>query len=376
MDDIEDSSDLGKFLDEEDDIKPIDIDRKASEPSNPDPFAYGPMGARKSQEPAKEEPAATNPASDASKPELDAQNPAPDASNSAPDSSNPAPETPNPAPEVPNPVPEGSNPAPETPPLEGEGGAIPPGDPNAVPDPFANPEDEADSHDINFVNKGEYVDLIEKVPTLKRMLIGAGWSTRSFEGGGIDVDISLFLLNKYDKTREDEDFVFYNNDKACGGAVHHLGDSRSGAGDGDDENIFIDVNGIPFDIIKIVFVFSIYDPEMEGHHFGQVKNMFLRIVNKDDGHEVMRYQINDQDHRSGNALIVGTMIREGPKWIFEADAQISNGGLAKVATDYDIVVKELQSTGDNEVGEGVDKMFEGGQDEQTSDDAGESGESL
>lgn len=196
----------------------------------------------------------------------------------------------------------------------------------------------------NYIAKGEYIDLIEKIPTLKRILVGAGWSQKALEERRVDVDLSLFLCDKTDTTRIDEDFIFYNNPKACDGAVHHMSDSRTGAGAGDDENVFIDLNGVPFDIIKIVFVFSIYDPEITGQHFGLIKNLYIRFVNKDDGEEIFRYKLDEKDYQGGNAIVAGMLIREGPKWIFEASATPSNGGLAKFATDYGIIVKELQSS--------------------------------
>jgi len=212
--------------------------------------------------------------------------------------------------------------------------------------------EKAFEHDTNYIKKGEYMDILEKIPHLRRIMIGAGWQKRLVEGEYLDVDISIFLLDRNNQTRVDEDFVFYNNDKACEGAVHHYGDSRAGAGDGDDESIFVDLNGLPFDIMKIVFVYSLYDPEIKGHHFGMIRKIHFRLYNKDDGHEVVRYLIADDDHKGGNVFIAGALIREGPKWIFEAQAQTLNGGLARVATDYGIIVKELQGTGENTVGEG------------------------
>ncbi len=204
----------------------------------------------------------------------------------------------------------------------------------------------------NYIHKGEYIDLTEAVPTLKRILIGAGWDQKSMEET-VDVDLSLFMCNKHDETRIDEDFIFYNNERACDGAVQHLGDSRSGAGAGDDETIFIDLNGVPFDILKIVCVLSIYDPDFDGHHFGMVDNVYIRFVNKDDNEELFRYALDNKDREGGNAIILGTLIREGPKWIYEAAAHGFNGGLAKVATDYGIIIKELQSTLD--VDDSIDK---------------------
>ncbi|HIL29506.1 MAG TPA: hypothetical protein EYG18_09575, partial [Micavibrio sp.] len=134
-------------------------------------------------------------------------------------------------------------------------------------------------------------------------------------------------------------------------AVRHNYDSRTGAGDGDDETINVELNGVPFDLLKVVVVLSIYDPDFEGHHFGKVKNVYMRIVDKSDGLELFRYKLEDDLMSKGNALIIGTLIREGPKWIFEANSSDTiNGGLAKYATDYGIIVKELQSTGINEDG--------------------------
>ena len=205
--------------------------------------------------------------------------------------------------------------------------------------------------EIHYIKRGEYVDLKEKRPGLHNIIIGAGWDQRAFEEEPLDLDISLFFLNRDDVTREDNDFVFYNNMTAYEGAVKHNFDSRTGAGDGDDETINIDFNGVPFDLLKIVLVLSIYDPEFEGHHFGKVKNVYMRLVDKADGQEIFRYKLEDDLMSKGNALIVGTLIREGPKWIFEANSSDTiNGGLAKYATDYGIIVKELQSSGvDNEI---------------------------
>ena len=165
----------------------------------------------------------------------------------------------------------------------------------------------------------------------------------------------MFLLDKKDMTRVDEDFVFYNNETACEGAIKHMGDNRAGtATAGDNENFNIDLNGIPFDILKIVFVLSVYDPDLVGKHFGMIKNIYFRIFNQGENEEMVRYRLNPDDHKGGNGMVVGTMIREGPKWIFEANTEISNGGLAKIATQYGLIIKELQSTGEETFGEKMD----------------------
>ena len=195
-----------------------------------------------------------------------------------------------------------------------------------------------------YIHRGEYVDLIEKIPALKRIVIGAGWDQLSPEAELVDVDLSLFLCDKTDQTRIDEDFIFYNNERACDGAVHHLSDSRTGAGAGDDEEVFVDLNGLPFDIIKIVCVLSIYDPEIKGHNFSMIKNLYIRFVNKDDGQEIFRYAPAPEDCQGGTAMTIGVLMREGPRWIYEATAETTNGGLAKIATDYGLIIREMQSS--------------------------------
>lgn len=196
----------------------------------------------------------------------------------------------------------------------------------------------------NLLKKHDYFDLLKRCPTLKQITIGVGWEQRFFEEVKIDVDLSLFLLDKTGKTRKDEDFVFYNNGTACDGSIRHGGDSRTGAGDGDDETIFIDFNGLPFDILRIMFVLSIYDQDLVGHHFGMVRDMYIRLIDREDGSELVRYMPEEHSLDGAKAVFLVCLHREGPKWFFEALGDRAQGDLANVATQYDIIVKELQST--------------------------------
>jgi tellurium resistance protein TerD len=196
----------------------------------------------------------------------------------------------------------------------------------------------------NIVKKHDYYDLIKRCPTLKQIAIGVGWEQRFFEEVRIDVDLSLFMLDKTGKTRKDEDFVFYNNSTAFDGSVRHGGDSRTGAGDGDDETVFIDFNGLPFDILRIMFVLSIYDQDLAGHHFGMVRDLYIRLVDREDGSEIIRFNLEEDALNGAKAMYLMCLHREGPKWFFEALGDRAQGDLANVATQYDIIVKELQST--------------------------------
>lgn len=200
--------------------------------------------------------------------------------------------------------------------------------------------------EYKLIHKGDYMDLLRKDPTLKRIRIGAGWEQRLLEEERMDIDLSAFILNIHEQTRVDEDFIFYNNDSGAEGGVKFLGDSRTGAGEGDDEAMTIDLNALPFDISKIVFVISIYDEESKGHNFSLARDVFLRVVNDDDQNEICRFVFEGADElKGGNAIYVAMLIREGQKWYFEVKAEVVNGGLAEVATRYGIIVREVQSTG-------------------------------
>ena len=191
----------------------------------------------------------------------------------------------------------------------------------------------------NKVKTGAQVNMTEKDPALKSIQVGVGWDLKAFESDPLDLDASVFLLDRDDKTRVDEDFIFYNNLKDREGAVIHKGDSRTGAGEGDDEIIHIDLSALSFDVMKIVFVLSIYDMEFNDHNFSFVKNVYFRVTNDNDGHEMFRYELDDEltEHEG---LIIGTMERIGAEWIFNAVGQTVENGLGKIADDYGIIVLE------------------------------------
>lgn len=189
------------------------------------------------------------------------------------------------------------------------------------------------------VKKAEEINITRLDPTIRDVTIGVGWDLKRFEGDPIDLDVSVFLLDKNDRTREDEDFVFYNNMGAREGAVKHMGDSRTGAGDGDDENVIINLMALPFEIVKIAFVLSIYDLDLNSNNFTMVKNVYFRMVNNETKLETFRF---DMDDALGEAtgLFIGYVERVGSDWIFKAMAEPIYGGLSKIAADYGIIVAQ------------------------------------
>lgn len=190
------------------------------------------------------------------------------------------------------------------------------------------------------LQRGQQVNLTRLDPTLKRVMIGVGWDIIGFEAELPDLDASIFLLDKTEKTKADEDFIFYNNLKSADGAVEHMGDNRTGAGDGDDENILIDLMSLSFEVLKIPFVISIYDAAVKRQNFQSVRNCFLRIINDETGIELMRFHLDKEFQESPNAtgVVVGFLERSGPNWFFEGTGRMLENGLKEIATEYGIVV--------------------------------------
>lgn len=189
------------------------------------------------------------------------------------------------------------------------------------------------------VAKGETVHLSELDHTLKTMHIGVGWDIPGVDSNGIDVDVSLFLLDKNDQTREDSDFIFYNNLTTCEGAVTHKGDNRTGIGEGDDEVILVTLSGLPFDVLKMVFVISIYDAEMRDQSVTLLRNCFIRIVNAESDRELLRFPIGEEFTQTDSyAIVMAELMREGPVWMFVAKGEPITGNLGKIATQYGIMV--------------------------------------
>jgi tellurium resistance protein TerD len=215
---------------------------------------------------------------------------------------------------------------------------------DAIPEEPVREAEDYDDKERNFAKKGDFFDLMEKRPQLTRLQIGVGWDQRNMEVEPIDLDVSVFLLNKEEETREDEDFIFYNHMVALEGGVKHEGDNRTGAGDGDDENISIDLNMIPFDILKIMIVLSVYDQDMKGHHIKMTRNIFVRIVDSEDKDEIVRFNVEEEHLSTATAIKMAALVREGPKWYFEPIAEPVVGGLGKVATEYGLIIQELAST--------------------------------
>ncbi len=188
--------------------------------------------------------------------------------------------------------------------------------------------------------QGQEVNLHEVDPGLHRVRVCIGWEApEESQGFPVDLDGSCFLLGRDDRVRNDKDFVFYNNLETDGGIVKHHGDTLEG-GEGDRETIDIDLEALHFDVEKVVFTVTIHNAEERQQNFGLVKNAYIRIVNLDTQEELARFGLTD-GAASDNAYVFGEINRIGMGWKFKAVGQGSNGGLYKIARDFNVNVAPM-----------------------------------
>ncbi len=188
------------------------------------------------------------------------------------------------------------------------------------------------------LRKGQKVDLTKGNPSLKKILVGLGWDVKRYDGGfDFDLDAAAFLLGANGKVNSDADFVFYNNLKDPSGAVEHMGDNLTGAGEGDDEEVRIDLEKIPANVEKIDFTVTIYDADVRNQTFGQVENAYIRVVDDATGQELIRYDLGE-DFSVETAVVVGEIYRNKGEWKFNAIGSGFSGGLGALGRNYGVNV--------------------------------------
>jgi len=187
------------------------------------------------------------------------------------------------------------------------------------------------------LSKGGNVSLTKAAPGLASVVVGLGWDLRTTTGADFDLDSSALLLDASSKVPTDKHFVFFNNLTSPEGAVEHLGDNLTGAGEGDDEQIKVNLAAVPADVEKIVFPVSIYDAENRQQSFGQVRNAFIRVVNQAGEAEIARYDLSE-DASTETAMVFGELYRHGAEWKFRAIGQGYASGLRGIAQDFGVNV--------------------------------------
>ncbi len=189
------------------------------------------------------------------------------------------------------------------------------------------------------LTKGGNVSLTKEAGAagLSKVVVGLGWDARTTTGNDFDLDASALVCGPDGKVLSDQHFIFFGNLASADGSVQHTGDNRTGEGEGDDEQIKVDLSALAAGVDKVVFPVSIYEAEKNGTSFGQVRNAFIRVVNEADGQELARYDLSE-DASTETAMIFGELYRNASEWKFRAVGQGYASGLAGIATDFGVNV--------------------------------------
>ncbi len=179
------------------------------------------------------------------------------------------------------------------------------------------------------LEKGQRVNV-----NLPKFVVGLGWDANATSTGqDFDLDASVFVLGENKKLLTDSHFVFYNNLTSPDGAVEHIGDNLTGAGDGDDESIKIDLSKINPNATELCFVVTIHDAENRKQNFGQVRNSFVRVYNPDTKEEILKYEL-EEDFSIETAVEFGRLYKRNGEWKFEAVGVGQKGGLQDYLNKY------------------------------------------
>lgn len=188
------------------------------------------------------------------------------------------------------------------------------------------------------LKKGEKINLTKGNPGLKNIKLGLGWDINNFDSGyDYDLDVSVFMVGESGRVERDEDFIFYNNLKHISGAVEHLGDNRTGEGDGDDEEILVDLNLIPNHIQKIAVAVTIYEAKERRQNFGQVSNSYIRVLNSENEEEILRYDLGEE-FSIETAIVACELYKYNGEWKFSAVGSGFEGGLEALCKNYGLNV--------------------------------------
>ncbi|MCP6681539.1 TerD family protein [Bacillus nakamurai] len=183
------------------------------------------------------------------------------------------------------------------------------------------------------LEKGQRIDLTKGKAGLSKLLVGLGWDPVSsgggffgklFGGGGADIDCDASVLMLEDnKMTDSKNVIYFGNLKSrCGGVVH-TGDNLTGDGDGDDEQILVDLAKVPAHINKLVFVVNIYDCVRRKQDFGMIQNAFIRVVDQANREELVTYNLRD-NYSGRTSLIAAEIYRQDGEWKFAAVGEGTN----------------------------------------------------
>ena len=190
------------------------------------------------------------------------------------------------------------------------------------------------------LQKGQRIDLTKGNAGLSEIMVGLGWDPVDQKSSlfhhvyQIDCDASVLMLNENDKLKDNRDVVYFGNLTHTSGSVKHMGDNLTGEGEGDDEQIKVDLSKIPQYVSKLVFTVNIYEAFNRKQHFGMIRNAFIRIVDVKNNKEILKFSLTD-DYSNYTDVLVGEVYRYGSEWKFSAIGQGTNyGSLRELVKKY------------------------------------------
>ena len=194
------------------------------------------------------------------------------------------------------------------------------------------------------LQKGQQISLKKEAPDLTKLMCGLGWDIPKGSGGllglfrfqfNVDLDASVLCLNPNDKLSSKSDVVYFGNLQHDSRAITHLGDNLTGKGDGDDEEILVNLPQVPDTIYKLVFVVNIYDCIKRQQNFGHVKNAFVRLVNLEKNHEIARYSLSGREYEGKTGMILAEVYRHDREWKMAAIGEgINVKNIQEVVSQY------------------------------------------
>ncbi|WP_407271244.1 TerD family protein [Radiobacillus sp. PE A8.2] len=195
------------------------------------------------------------------------------------------------------------------------------------------------------LQKGQRIDLTKGNAGLSKIMVGLGWDPIETKRGGIlggllgagapdiDCDASVLMLED-DKFMNKKNLIYFGNLNSSCRSIKHTGDNLTGEGDGDDEQILIDLQSVPSNINKLVFVVNIYDCVRRKQDFGMIENAFIRVVNNSNNQEIVKFNLTD-NFSGKTTLIVSDIYRHGSEWKFAAIGNATNdSGLEDIVRCY------------------------------------------
>lgn len=191
------------------------------------------------------------------------------------------------------------------------------------------------------LQKGQKVSLSKDNAGLSRVIVGLGWDEAAQQKRGffapkpqpIDCDASAIMLMN-GKLRSNDDVIYFHNLRHKTGTVQHMGDNLTGAGEGDDEQIIVDLASVPEQYDRIVIVVNIYQAVQRKQHFGMIQNAFIRLVDTRNNTEMCRYNLSE-DYSNMTAMIFGEIYRHNGEWKFNAVGQATQDpGLGELVNRF------------------------------------------